>query len=345
MRVLLVPWPSAFDVVGGHVTQLHETVGALERAGVTARVGSAKEALSSKYDIVHAFGDDIRPLLRVGTPKGRLVVSPIYFPRWLVLGPYYRRPGRPHILATNIRHRASWLRHPRGRYRRHTDFRAMHAARANADLIIVNSQAEAALLRHDARTLPRLRVAYSGVADEAFDGDAAQGRQLLGIGDEPFVLSVARIEPLKNTLALALALRNLPYRLVLVGGVLPGHERYLAEVKKVAPDLVHIPHLEHRLVRHVHAAAAVHALPSRYETTGLSTLEALATGTPVVVGGGPCVREYFGDCAAFCRPASVKSVRGAILRALEGPLGCEREVARGYNWDRTARELLDAYAA
>jgi glycosyltransferase involved in cell wall biosynthesis len=158
-----------------------------------------------------------------------------------------------------------------------------------------------------------------------------------------FVLSVARVEPRKNSLALALAVRDLPYRLVLAGSVLPGNEPYLAAVRKAAPGLIHIPHLEHGLVRHVHAAAGVHALPSWYETTGLSTVEALATGTPVVVGSGPCERDYFADCAAFCRPASVKSVRRAVLRALEGPVGNERDVARSYSWDRTAQELIDAY--
>ena len=344
MRVLVVPYPGSFDVVGGHVTQQLETVRALERAGATARVGSAEDALNGDFDVVHAFGD-IGPLLRLGRPKGRLVVSPIYFPRWFVLGPYFQRPGYSHVFATWFRHHAGWLRRPRARCRRRIDFRSMHAALATADVVIVNSSAEASLLRHDAAALPPLRVAYSGVAREAFDGDAAQGRELLGIGEQPFVLSVARVEPRKNTLALALAVRELPYRLVLVGPVLRGNERYLEAIRQATPNVVHVPHLEHHLVRHVHAAAAVHALPSWYETTGLSTLEALATGTPVVVGEGPCVREYFGDCASFCRPASFKSVSRAIVRALDQTAGRERDVARRYSWDRTAQELLRAYAA
>jgi glycosyltransferase involved in cell wall biosynthesis len=166
---------------------------------------------------------------------------------------------------------------------------------------------------------------------------------LLGIGDEPFVLSVARVEPRKNHLSLALALRGLPVRLVLVGAVLPGNEQYMASVQAALPDVVHVPHIDHALVRHAHAAAAVHALPSWYETTGLSTLEALAVGRPVIVAGGPCVEEYFAGCAQFCSPGSIRSIRRAVVRALEGPLGCEQERARQFSWDRTARELLDVY--
>ena len=70
-----------------------------------------------------------------------------------------------------------------------------------------------------------------------------------------------------------------------------------------------MPHIEHELLRHAFAAAAVHALPSWYETTGLSTLEALAAGRPVVVSGGPCVEEYFAGCARFCNPGSIRSIR------------------------------------
>jgi glycosyltransferase involved in cell wall biosynthesis len=340
MRVVIVPYPGSFDVVGGHMTQQVETVAALNRAGVEARIGTPAEALEGDCDIVHFFGDP-RPLLQLGRPRGRLVVSPIYFPRSFVLGPHYRKPGYPYMLVKRLRHGVSFARHPRDQYRRHRDFPQMLAAIASADLVVVNSAAEGALLRRDARALPPLRVAYSGIARDAFDGDPAEGRRLIGIGDEPFVLSVARIEPRKNTLALALALRDLPYKFVLVGTVLPGNESYLTAISKAAPHLVHVRYVDD--LHHVQAAAAAHALPSWYETTGLSTLGALAAGRPVVVSDGPCEREYFGSCAAYCRPGSVRSVRRALLRALEGPLGCEREVAERYTWDRTARELIEAY--
>jgi glycosyltransferase involved in cell wall biosynthesis len=87
----------------------------------------------------------------------------------------------------------------------------------------------------------------------------------------------------------------------------------------------------------------LHALPSWFETTGLSTLEALAAGRPVVVASGPCVAEYFGSCASFCEAASIRSIRRSVERALEGPRGCELELAQNYSWDRTAAALIRAY--
>lgn len=343
MRVALVMYPGIMKLVGGHVTQIEETARALRRRGVDVEIVEIEDAVSDETaDVVHAFGD-IRPLLALGTPKGRLVASPIYFPRSVLLGPVYSHGGARHVLEARLRHVARAVRHAAERRRRTADLRAMHDAWRQADLIVVHSEAEGELLQRDAGRFERLRVAYSGVADEAFGGDAAEGRRLLGIGDEPFVLSVARVERRKNHLSLALALRGLPVRLVIVGAVLPGNEKRLAEVKRVLPDLVHIPHLEHRLVRHAHSAAVLHALPSWYEVTGLSTLEALAAGRPAVVARGPCVREYFDGCASFCEAGSIRSIRRAVERALEGPLGCEQERARAFSWDRTARELLEAY--
>lgn len=345
MRVALVMYPGISELVGGHVTQHLETAKALRRRGVDAVVVPAEKALEDRdADIVHAFGG-IRHLLAAGRPRCPLVVTPIYFPRRVLYGPVWLRGGTRHVLEARLRHRARAVRHAAERRRSLAGLAAEHAAWRQADLIVVNSRAEGVLLERDAGRFRNLRVAYSGVADEAFDGDAAEGRRLLGVGDEPFVLSVARLERRKNHLSLALALRGLPVRLVVLGAVLPGNEQCLADVRRVLPDVIHVPHLDHPLVRHVHAAAALHALPSWYETTGLSTLEALAAGRPVVVAGGPCVREYFDGCASFCRPGSIRSIRRAVEQALEGPRGCEQERARTFSWDRTAGELLDAYAS
>jgi glycosyltransferase involved in cell wall biosynthesis len=295
--------------------------------------------------VVHAF-EDLRPLLARGRPRGRLVVTPIYFPRSFTLTamPMYRRAERRHILEVRLRHRAHVLRHPAARRARVADIEARDHAWTQADIVIVNSKAERALLQKDVPHLEDVRVAHSGVAESAFHGDPTEGRRLLGLGDEPFVLSVGRVEPIKNQVSLALAVRDLPLRLVIVGSVLPGNEGYLAEVRDALPNVVHIPHVEHELLPHVHAAAAVHALPSWYETTGLSTLEALAVGTPVVVAGGPCVEEYFGGVAQICSAADVGGIRAAVLRALGGPTGAEQGRAREFSWDRTADALLAAYS-
>ena len=74
----------------------------------------------------------------------------------------------------------------------------------------------------------------------------------------------------------------------------------------------------------------------KFDVTHFSAIERLA-----IVGD----KQWEKSMAVFCRPASVKSVSRAIVRALDQTAGRERDVARRYSWDRTAQELLRAYAA
>jgi glycosyltransferase involved in cell wall biosynthesis len=213
-----------------------------------------------------------------------------------------------------------------------------------ADVIVTQSRAETRLMEADVgRAMPDVRVAHNGVDPWYFDGSAEQGRSI--VGEEPYVLSVGRVEPRKNQLTLARAMRSIPRRLILVGAVLPGNEGYLRACTEALPSLVHLPHLNRHVLPHVYAAADVHVLPSWYETTGLATLEAMAAGTPCVAGLGPCVEDYFAGAAGvrLCRPDDERGLRAGILTALEEPRGQGRRLAARFTWDRTARELLDAY--
>ncbi|MGD0196622.1 MAG: glycosyltransferase [Solirubrobacteraceae bacterium] len=341
-RVLLIPHEDSGTFFGGHVTQFRATLRALQEAGVDARAGTGVEALSGDVDVVHVFGD-VRQVLRHGRPDALVAVTPIYFPLALLDGADWNRPGYAYKAYKRGRHAASWLRAPRRRYYRRRALAERARALCDADLLLASSANEAAQLRRDIAHAPAIAVVRNCVDESMFSGDPARGRELLGLDDEPFVLSVARVERNKNPLALALALAPLDLPLVLVGAGGRRQEYYEESVKRAARRLLRVEHIEHDELRHVYAAAAVHALPSFFETTGLATLEALAAGTPVVVTDAPAQREYFGDCAQFCRPFSVRSVRHALLRALEGPSGRELEVARSFSSQRTAQELLSAY--
>jgi glycosyltransferase involved in cell wall biosynthesis len=343
MRVLLVPYPGTWRIEGGHKTQVFQTARALHGAGAEVAIGDVGLAGSSAADVVHYFGDP-RPLLDVGRPAARFVVSPVYFPAWFEIGPNRWRGGHWAGAAAHIRHRLRSLRRPGMRRRQWADVHARLRAMAQADIIVTQSRAETRLLEADADgPLPDVRVAHNGVDPWFFDGSAVQGHSI--VGDEPFVLSVGRIEPRKNQLTLARAMRSVPRRLVLVGAVLPGNESYLRACADALPSLVHVPHLDRRVLPHVYAATDVHVLPSWYETTGLATLEAMAAGAPCVAGLGPCVEDYFASAEGvrLSRPGDERGLRASILDALDEPRGQGRKLAARFTWDRTARELLDAY--
>lgn len=130
--------------------------------------------------------------------------------------------------------------------------------------------------------------------------------------DEPVLLSLGAVTPLKNHAVLvgALArLRHLPWRLVIVGHAPdPAHQRYLHEQVDRAGlgDRVRwAGALEGHALEHVWAATDLLVHPSRSETWGMAVAEALAHGIPAVVGAGTGAVEVLAGDDEHAGPATV----------------------------------------
>ncbi len=100
---------------------------------------------------------------------------------------------------------------------------------------------------------------------------------------------------------------------------------------------------------HAQAAALVH--PARHEGFGLTLLEAMVAGTPVIAVDGGAVREVCGDAAwRLCAPDAAELA--AAMAALAGEPRRRLELARrgqtrahGFSWARSARQHVTAYLA
>lgn len=81
--------------------------------------------------------------------------------------------------------------------------------------------------------------------------------------------------------------------------------------------------------------AAAFVLPSRYEGFGVPVLEAMASGTPVVLSDDPALREVAGDAAAPDLATALAE------REHYRELGLAR--AAEFSWERSARLTADVY--
>jgi glycosyltransferase involved in cell wall biosynthesis len=144
----------------------------------------------------------------------------------------------------------------------------------------------------------------------------------------PYVLFVSTVQPRKNLPALraamgALAGRGLPHGLVVVatqppdreddaeelfaaaGADLPGHPGRVVLLRQVSDlDLAALM-----------AGAAALCQPSLMEGFGLTPLEAMACGVPVVVSNRGSLPEVVGDAGVVCEPSA-----SALEEALHGVL-------------------------
>lgn len=183
----------------------------------------------------------------------------------------------------------------------------------------------------------RIVVARHGPGQEPAAGGSGRGsgEHLLYVGDG---------EPRKNLAALLAAHRlhreraERPLPLVLAGAVAarapgvrvearPGPER-LEQLYGTAVALVH---------------------PALHEGFGLTLLEAMGAGTPVLAACSPGVREVCGDGAEYFDPRDVRGLAAAIDRvagdeALRGDLRERgRRRAAEFSWARSARRHVEAY--
>jgi glycosyltransferase involved in cell wall biosynthesis len=160
------------------------------------------------------------------------------------------------------------------------------------------------------------------------------------------VLCVSRIEGRKSQLNLVKAVKGLPLKLILIGRPSPNHLKYFQKVKNEAgSNVIFLDYIDHEKLPQYYKAAKVHALPSWFETTGLSSLEAGVMGCNLVITDKGDTEEYFKDFAYYCDPQSVESIKEAVIKAYENPVNPElkEHILKNFNWEITAEKTLAAY--
>jgi glycosyltransferase involved in cell wall biosynthesis len=192
--------------------------------------------------------------------------------------------------------------------------------------------------------VPEARVAVvPGGVDARFTpgADAAGARAALGLGDtKPYVLTVASRTARKNLDVLDHAARRLAERgvdLVAAGGDRP---QFRDDGHAARTGVRPLGHVDDALLPGLYAGAAAFVLPSLYEGFGLTALEALAAGVPVVAADRGALPEVCGDAAQLVDPTDAEAIAAALERALDDPApwraaGPPR--AAPLTWEATAR--------
>jgi glycosyltransferase involved in cell wall biosynthesis len=160
------------------------------------------------------------------------------------------------------------------------------------------------------------------------------------------IVCVARIEERKNQLNLIHALKDSPYKLLIVGKPSPNNLQYFNQCKAEASENVtFVDHINQLDLVKIYNSCKVHVLPSWFETTGLSSLEAAACGCNIVVTRKGDTEEYFKDFAYYCTPDDPCSIRAAIDNAYKEPFNqvFQQYILNHYTWQETAELTLKGY--
>lgn len=358
MRVLFIARATLFRVRGGDTSQMVNTASYLGKLGVKADIRLCTEVIDySQYDLLHFF-NIIRPadiLDHIKRSRKPYVITPIFVDyseydlmirkglsgivlRWFSPDglEYIKAVARAFVNGERLVSLSYlWL----------GQTRAIRKILSGAAMVLPNSNSEWKRLKYRYGLDGPARVIPNGIDPTLFTAPAAVVGYLAQ-KEADLVLCVGRIEGLKNQLNLIRALNGTKYRLFLIGSPAPNHKVYYEECRSVADSNVHfIENIEQRELAGYYKRAAVHVLPSWFETTGLSSLEAAAMGCNVVITDKGDTREYFEDYAWYCDPASPASIFEAVEKAAASGFqsGLKEKILAQYTWPHTAERTLDAY--
>lgn len=180
--------------------------------------------------------------------------------------------------------------------------------------------------------------------------------------DQPFILALGVLQPRKNLEMLAASYGKLkqkygvPHLLVLVGkaGWLTARESILNAAKisggDVARDGVMFPgYVPDEELPAWYRACSVFAHPALYEGFGITPLEAMACGAPVLVSNAPALSEVVGDCALVASATDPDAWSEALYRLLSDKNLTDLLVQRGpvraamFSWSTTAAKTSEVY--
>lgn len=355
LRVAFIIRSTYESVRGGDTIQAVFTAGELKKLGIQVDIFRACDPVDyRRYDLMHLFNlsrpaDHLRHITRSRLPY---VVSTIYVD-YSGFDTHARNAMSRQLFRMAGRNRSEYVKTCYRMFRGQDRLvsrsylkghrRAMLKILTGAKMLLPNSYSEYSRLVREFGcddVQPPYRIIPNGIDPFLFKLPGRNDRR----GD--LVICVGQIYGLKNQHQLIEATRKLGVRLLIIGNPPPNHGGYMAYCRRIAHPHVQFPGYlpQRQLVLH-YARSKVHALPSWFETTGLSSLEAGAMGCNLVVGRGGDTGDYFTNHASFCDADNPEDLEKALCRELnrENSLDFREHILANYTWEKAAAKTRDAY--
>lgn len=229
-------------------------------------------------------------------------------------------------------------------------------------IIAVSEYTKKDLIKYFKTPEDKIEIIYNGVEpkkdiDDVKPEDREAVKNKFDIKQE-FILSVGTIQPRKNVEGLIKAFDNLRsskifenYQLVIAGGKGWKYNSVFKLVKELAltKKVVFTDYVTKKDKWSLLNAASVFVFPSFYEGFGLSILEAMQQGTPVVTSKITSMPEVAGDAGALIDPSDINDLAKGIEKVLTNDdyrdklIQLGRKQANKFSWEKCARETLAVY--
>jgi glycosyltransferase involved in cell wall biosynthesis len=256
-------------------------------------------------------------------------------------------------------HDLDFLRHPertRGEIRR--DYPALAAAHASrADRIVTSSQFSAGeIARELGVAREKISVCPAGAPEWR---EAGQDPTVapIRVPTTPYILFLGTLEPRKNVGTLLEAYERMLARgsstppLVIAGAMTPAAQPWIERASRppLAARVAFLGYVSDTTRRKLYEGALMFVLPSHHEGFGMTALEAMSLGVPIVASNRGSLPEVIGDAGLLIDPDDPAALEAAMTRLLddEGLSAASRnkgrERAKQFTWRAAAERLIEAY--
>jgi glycosyltransferase involved in cell wall biosynthesis len=239
--------------------------------------------------------------------------------------------------------------------RRYLDWSTRWSVATARRIIAISGATRDDLVRHYGAAPEKIRVIPHGI-DDGFHPlrQDVVTREVSRLGfSQPYILFVGTIQPRKNVARLIAAFDILAESNPELELILAGKRGWLAERIDAAirssrhRDRIRITgHVPDASLPALYNGAQAVVLPSLYEGFGLPALEAMASGTPVVVSNRGALPGIAGDAALIVDPLSPQAIAAGLTAAID-PATRARRIEAGiqhaarFRWATAGQQTLE----
>lgn len=256
------------------------------------------------------------------------------------------------ITVHDLRYLSSWKYVSLKRYLLLKAFMSRSLARADSVIAVSNWTGEQLKAYYSLQS-DKLAVIYNSVDSNFAESIDVHCNKL----EKPYLLSVGHLEKRKNFLTLIRAFSSVTESwdgLLVIVGKDQGSLQNISDAAEkygVSDRLILKSAISYEELRGLYLNCEVVICPSLYEGFGMTLLEGMAAGRPVIASDIPSHREVAKDAALLVDPADKENIgfARAILEILNNRKLAGKMIDKGktrvksFSWDKSAKKLESIY--
>lgn len=229
--------------------------------------------------------------------------------------------------------------------------------RANG-VITISNHAKEEIVKYTGINSQKIEVIYNGIdttPNSLVTKEQIQSTKIKYSIKGNYLLFVGNIEPRKNIERLIAAYRLLPpnlqatHSLVLVGAYGWKNDQIKQAIESAVSDGLNVLKINVFVpdgdVRKLYAGAKILVHPALYEGFGMTPLEAMAVGTPTIVGDNSSLPEVMGNASLYVDAMNERDISVKIEELLENDSLREKLIRAGearvsqFTWTNTTEKI------